>query len=147
MIRWLLDRFTMRKPDAVRRFEGAGPGRRFAGLLPFGNATTATLAANPTLRGRQRTQASNNVWLSNGVAAMKAAAVGTGIKPQSIHPDPATRAKLQAMWTRWIDRADIEGRSDRSPVGHHDRRRRKLRPLRDGRARPALAAHSSRAGG
>lgn len=112
MIRWLLDRFAPRKPDAVRRFEGAGAGRRFAGLLPFGNATTATLAANPTLRGRQRTQASNNVWLSNGVAALKAATVGTGIKPQSTHPDQATRAKLQAMWTRWIDRADIEGRSD-----------------------------------
>jgi lambda family phage portal protein len=101
-----------RKPDAVRRFEGAGGGRRFAGLLPFGNATTATLAANPTLRGRQRTQAANNVWLSNAVSALKAATVGTGIKPQSTHPDPAVRARLQAMWTRWIDRADIEGRSD-----------------------------------
>jgi len=111
MIRRLLNRL-FGKPDAVRRFEGAGAGRRFAGLLPFGNSTTATLAANPTLRGRQRTQAANNVWLSNAVGALKAATVGTGIKPQSTHPDPAVRAKLQAMWTRWIDRADIEGRSD-----------------------------------
>lgn len=105
----------LRRPQAApatRRFEGAGGGRRFAGLLPFGNSTVATLAANPTLRGRQRTQAANNVWLSNAVASLKAATVGTGIKPQSTHPSPEMRAKLQALWNGWIARADIEGRAD-----------------------------------
>lgn len=111
MIRWLLNRLAP-KANAVRRFEGAGAGRRFSGLLSFGNPTSATLAANPTLRGRQRTLAANNAWLANGVAALKAAAVGTGIKPQSTHPDQAVRKKLQAIWNAWVDRADVEGRSD-----------------------------------
>lgn len=38
--------------------------------------------------------------------------LGTGIKPQSMHPNVDIRAKLQKMWARWTDRADIEGRSD-----------------------------------
>jgi lambda family phage portal protein len=96
----------------VRRFEGAGGGRRFAGLLQFGNSTTATLAANPTLRGRQRTMVANNAWLASGVASHVAAAVGCGIKPQSLHPGPEMRARLHRMWNTWVDRADIEGRAD-----------------------------------
>lgn len=111
MIRALLNRI-LGKPSAVRRFEGAGGGRRFSGLWSFGNPTAATLAANPLLRGRQRTQIANNPWAANAVASLKAATVGTGIKPQSTHPDQAIRAKLQAIWNRWVDRADIEERSD-----------------------------------
>ena len=39
-------------------------------------------------------------------------AVGTGIKPRSLHPDPVIRAKLHNLWNRWTDKADASGLTD-----------------------------------
>jgi len=111
MIGRLLNRL-LRKPQAVRRYEGAAGGRRFAGLFAFGNPVAATAAASPILRGRQRTMVANNPWTANAVESLKSAMVGTGIKPQSLHADPGIKVKQQTLWNAWGDRADIEGLCD-----------------------------------
>ena len=38
--------------------------------------------------------------------------VGTGIKPQSQHPDPELRKQIQTLWLRWTDEADADGLVD-----------------------------------
>lgn len=39
-------------------------------------------------------------------------AVGTGIKPRSLHPDATVRKTLHGLWSRWTDKADAVGLTD-----------------------------------
>jgi lambda family phage portal protein len=39
-------------------------------------------------------------------------AIGTGIKPQSMHPTLAVKEKLQALWSLWGNEADAAGMTD-----------------------------------
>ncbi|MFG1375334.1 phage portal protein [Xanthobacter autotrophicus] len=97
----------------ARGYEGAGGGRRWRG---FGGAGLPPLAAQIAQRGtlaqRARHLVQNNALACAGVEAWVSALVGTGIKPQSTHPDPTTRAALNAAWERWTDAADADGLSD-----------------------------------
>lgn len=109
-----LDRLFRRPAPAhrARGFEGAAGGRRWADSPTFNGMPGEVGLALPTLRSRSRHAVQNNPWASNGVAAIEAAAAGTGITPASAHPDEATRRAIGAAWDAWQSVADAESRLD-----------------------------------
>jgi lambda family phage portal protein len=53
-----------------------------------------------------------NPWATNALDAFVGNCIGTGIKPQAMHPDAAVREQVQALWLRWTDDADASGLTD-----------------------------------
>ena len=113
-IRTSLARLIAPKPSPMSRrgFEGAAGGRRWPGTPSFGAMSTETARAAPYLRSRARHFAANNPWASNGVGALVAGLVGTGITPASAHDDAETRATIDKAIGRWARHADADGRTD-----------------------------------
>lgn len=99
-------KFFSRSMDA-----GAG-GRRWDGAKAISNLNTTISAAGTTIRQRGAYYSRNNPWMTKGVNALVSNIIGTGIKPQSRHPDQATREKLHLLWGRWCDSADVAGMAD-----------------------------------
>lgn len=99
-------------PLAVRRFDGAGGGRRWDSSPSFGRVGPETLAASAPIRSRARYFAANNAWAANGVSALVAGLIGTGIVPASAHPDAAVRDQIGRRVSVWSKVADAEGRTD-----------------------------------
>ncbi|RWR12047.1 phage portal protein [Paenirhodobacter populi] len=99
---------------AKRSYDAATPARtRFnGGANRFGPYGSETAAANPSIRSRARHAAENNGLATSAIAAWVDAAVGPGILPTSQHPDPETRATLDAYFSQWAKRADASGRTD-----------------------------------
>jgi capsid protein len=75
-----------------------------------------TLAAMHAARGplakRARYLAANNALSASGVEAWVSALVGSGIKPQSGHADPAIRGRLNISFETWTDDADADALTD-----------------------------------
>ncbi len=107
----LLNR-TAPAPQAVRRFDAAGGGRRASGFGHFGATGPETLAAAPSLRSRARHAYANQGFIRNAVEALVAETVGAGIKATSAHPDPALRPLIDAAFARHARVIDAEGRTD-----------------------------------
>ncbi|OSM07666.1 putative lambda family phage portal protein [Magnetofaba australis IT-1] len=61
------------------------------------------------MRARSRDLVRRNAWASNAVDSLVGNLVGTGIKPQSTHVDPATKEKIQSLWLAWTREADAHG--------------------------------------
>ncbi|MFG1287918.1 phage portal protein [Xanthobacter versatilis] len=97
---------------ARRSYDAAGGGRRWRGFNDMPNQLAAQLAARGPVGKRARALVANNPLAASGAEAWVSALVGTGIKPQSTHPDEAVRTALNASFERWTDAADAEGRSD-----------------------------------
>jgi lambda family phage portal protein len=99
-------------PDAVRRFDGAGAGRRFTSTPVYGSHRTETAVASGQLRSRARHLAANNPWAGNGIEALVTALVGTGIVPASSVKNRDTRRKLQSQFRAWAKTCDADGLTD-----------------------------------
>lgn len=97
---------------ARRSYDGAGGGRRWRGFNDMPNQLAAQLAARGPVGKRARALVANNPLAASGAEAWVSALVGTGIKPQSTHPDETTRTRLNAAFERWTDDADAEGLGD-----------------------------------
>jgi len=97
---------------AARAYDAAGGGRRWRGFVDMPNQIAAQLAARGPVGKRARALVANNPLAASGAEAWASALVGTGIKPQSTHPDAAVRAELNARFERWTDAADAEGLAD-----------------------------------
>ena len=94
-------------------FEAAASTRRTIGW----SASTAGINALITeggdaLRARSRDIVRRNAWAANAIESFVGNAIGAGIKPQSKHPDPAVKRRLQELWLRWTDEADAAGLTD-----------------------------------
>ena len=88
---------------------GAGSGRRQSAWLTTSSGVNTTVTAHAaTLRNRARDQIRKNPWAAQAVDRFVANAVGTGIKPQSRHPEEETRETLHEEWLGWTDRSDPE---------------------------------------
>lgn len=94
---------------AVRRFEGATGGRRGQGFVTFGQINAEVGAAAELIRRRGLGQVRNNPYAANGIAALVTGAVGSGIKPRSLHASPRVRAELHRRFAEWEARADADG--------------------------------------
>ncbi len=97
---------------ARRSYDAAGGGRRWRGFNDMPNQLAAQLAARGPAGKRSRAMVGNNPHAASGVETWVSALVGTGIKPQSTHPDPSVRAKLNVKFESWVDGADADCSTD-----------------------------------
>ncbi|TAH67638.1 MAG: phage portal protein [Rhodopseudomonas palustris] len=95
-----------------RSYEGAQGGRRWRNAGEMAAPLSAMHQARGPLARRARYLAANNALAASGVEAWVSALVGTGIKPQSSHPDPATRQRLNINFENWTDESDADGLTD-----------------------------------
>ena len=101
-----------------RSYDGAAGGRRGRGLGEMPVQRSAMLAGRDRLASRARYLSQNNALAGSGVAAWASALVGTGIKPQSAHPNATVREALNLLWEVWGSRADAEGHLDIYGIQH-----------------------------
>jgi len=108
-----LARFLRRQapPSATRSLDAAGGGRRWADARTV-TSSGAVHASAATVAARAAHFALNDPRGARIVEMLTANIVGTGIKPRSLHPSEAVRARLHRGWIAWTDRADAEGRGD-----------------------------------
>lgn len=97
---------------AFRSYEGAGTGRRWRGTNEIVHQGAAMTAARGPIGRRARALVANNSLAASGVEAWVSNVVGTGIKPQSAHPDATIRAQINVAFDRWTDQADADGLAD-----------------------------------
>ena len=91
-------------------YDGAGMGRRTLAWAVSNPGAVAALAhSQDALRARSRDLVRRNAWAAAGIEAFVANAIGTGIKPQSMIRDPATREAVQRLWWDWCEEADATG--------------------------------------
>jgi lambda family phage portal protein len=94
-------------------YDAAGSGARSSSWNPGTEAISALLTAHgDTLRKKVRQLVRNNAWASNALDSYVANAIGTGIVPTSLHPDPATKQAIEQAWLRWTDESDADGVCD-----------------------------------
>lgn len=94
-------------------YDAVGTHRRVMGWQPDTAAINALLsAAGDELRNKSRDMDRKNAWARNAADSFTANAIGTGIVPQSLHPDASVREKIHSAWKRWTDEADANGLTD-----------------------------------
>ena len=64
------------------------------------------------LVARSRDSARKDGWAAKAIDEWVCNAVGNGIKPQSLHSTPATKEKIQKLWTQFVTEADAGGLTD-----------------------------------
>lgn len=95
-----------------RSFDAAGGGRRWEGAKSLEALNASILSGATTAARRAGWYARNNPHVASAVQGLVANAVGAGIKPRALHPDPAVRDRMHDLWRRWTDRADAVGLTD-----------------------------------
>ncbi len=94
-------------------YEAAASTRRTTGwVTATSDINTLVFRNADTLRSRSRDMVRRNPWATNALDAFVSNCIGTGIKPQSQHPDAGVREQIQALWLRWTDEADASGLTD-----------------------------------
>jgi len=94
-------------------YEAAASTRRTTGwVTATSDINTLVFRNADTLRSRSRDMVRRNPWATNALDAFVGNCIGTGIKPQSQHPDAGLREQIQALWLRWTDEADASGLTD-----------------------------------
>jgi lambda family phage portal protein len=98
---------------ATADYEAAAATRRTTGWTPAtSDINTLVFRNSDTLRSRSRDMVRRNPWATNALDAFVGNSIGTGIKPQSLHPDAGTKEQIQSLWLRWTDQADATGLTD-----------------------------------
>lgn len=103
---------TVSAPFRKRSYDGASNGRRWRGQPEMPATLSAQAIARAPLARRARYLAGNNPLAASGVEAWVSALVGTGVKPQSNHPDVGLRSQIGAAFELWTDEADAEMLTD-----------------------------------
>ncbi len=103
---------TLWKNNNQRAFDAAGGGRRWESVKTIESLNSAILSGATVSARRAGYYARNNPWVAAAMQGLVANAVGTGIKPRSLHPDAKTRDTLHNLWNRWTDQADASGLTD-----------------------------------
>lgn len=94
-------------------YDATSTGRRVRGWEPGNAAVNALLVGSSDgLRSKSRDAVRRNPWAKNAVDSYVANAIGSGIVPQSKHPDPKVRSAITELWQRWTDESDADGITD-----------------------------------
>lgn len=94
-------------------YDAATRGYRTASLhAPALGPNAAIASAGDLPRWRANALARNNPWAQAALETYASNAVGTGVQPQSQHPDSDRRRALNALWADWVPEADADGVSD-----------------------------------
>ncbi|HYD05938.1 MAG TPA: phage portal protein, partial [Reyranella sp.] len=96
--------------DPTPAYEGATQGRRLGRWQASAEGINSILFASADiLRARSRDMARKNPWAQQARNRRTSNAIGTGIKPQSLHPDKAVRRQIHTKWRRWVKESDAHG--------------------------------------
>ena len=95
-----------------RALEGAGGGRRWDNAGALDNVNASIFQGSSTIRKRAAHFVYSNPWAAQARRALIASIVGSGLKPQSNHPNQAVRKALHELWARHEQQIDAEGRTD-----------------------------------
>lgn len=94
-------------------YKAASTGRRLQSFLPSNTGPNTLIFSNgDLLRARARSLCRQNPWAAGALDSFVGNAIGTGIKPQSQHPDPEIKDRTQRAWMRWTDEADANWITD-----------------------------------
>lgn len=93
----------------ARAYEGASQRDGWRPRRAGASANTDHRADAAILRTRARALEQNSPYIENGLSALTAATVGTGITPNSLAKEGA---KLNALWAKWGPAADADGMLD-----------------------------------
>ena len=94
-------------------YEGATQGRRLGTWSTTRDAiNTVWYQSADQLVARSRDSARKDGWAAKAIDEWVCNAIGNGIKPQSLHSVPATKEKIQKLWTQFVVEADATGLTD-----------------------------------
>jgi lambda family phage portal protein len=94
-------------------YEGATTGRRARGWRsPTIGPNAGVLGSLSLLRDRSRQAVRNDGYGRSAIDRLVSNIIGTGIKPLSQAVDAEFRARVHALWLRWTDESDADGRLD-----------------------------------
>ena len=99
--------------DLLRKYEGAGTGRRTKGWNTSGtNANTEIQTGLPNLRNRSRDLVRNNPYAAKGMGVIESSVVGRGIWTQFKAPTARTEKTINQRWRAWAmtTACDFDGR-------------------------------------
>jgi lambda family phage portal protein len=91
--------------DQLRKYEGAGKGRRFDGwaVRRGASANTELQYSLPDLRDRHRSLMQNNPWISRAKQAIVSHTIGYGITSKL-----KTSKTAQKRWKKWTESTDCD---------------------------------------
>ncbi len=94
-------------------YEGATTGRRLGTWSTTRDAVNSVwYQSADQLVARSRDLARKDGWAGKAIDEWVCNAVGNGIKPQSLHPEPATKEKIQNLWSQFVNECDADGLTD-----------------------------------
>ncbi len=94
-------------------YEGATSGRRLGTWSTTRDAVNSVwYQSADQLVARSRDIARKDGWACKAIEEWVCNAIGNGIKPQSLHSDPATKEKIQKLWSQFADECDVAGITD-----------------------------------
>lgn len=100
----------LRTRAVLPSYDAAGTGRRLTGWDVTNQAISAIVASSgDLLRNRARDIVRKHPFAERGLTSFVASAIGKGIKPRSLHPNPEIRKTLQTEFRRWTRHADADG--------------------------------------
>lgn len=102
--------WLVRRSAGTPAYDAASASRRTEGWNATASAINQIIfGSGQVLRERARDMVRKNPYAEQGIRSFTANAIGSGIKPRSMHPDLATRERIQDAWWRWTDQADADG--------------------------------------
>lgn len=93
-------------------FDAAGTGSRKLQEAQDAAISALLMASGDELRRQVRQLVRNNAWASNALDSYVGNAIGTGIVPSSLHPNPKIKTAIEQAWLRWTDESDADGLLD-----------------------------------
>ena len=103
----------LRLAARMAAYDVTGGGRRIRGWNPASDSINRIVQANgESLRRYARDAERRNPYAKQAVRSFAGNLIGTGIQPQSQHPDEKKRQFIDKTFLRWTDEADADGRHD-----------------------------------
>lgn len=103
----------LRLAGRMAAYDVTGGGRRIRGWNPTNDSINRIVQANgESLRRYARDAERRNPYAKQAVRSFAGNLIGTGIQPQSQHPDEKKRQLIDKTFLRWTDESDADGRHD-----------------------------------
>lgn len=107
------DALSPRAQPRASAYDAATRGYRLSSLHAPGMGPNAAIqSAGELPRWRVNALARNNPWAQSALETYASNAVGTGVQPQSQHPDRTKRREINGLHEDWAVEADADGVND-----------------------------------
>jgi len=103
--------FMVRNGASLPGFDTTGSAARTSGIrgAPGGHINSLLSGAGSVLRRQSRDAVRKNAYAGQAIDKYVSNAIGTGIRPRSMHPDEKKRLEIHELWNRFVDESDASG--------------------------------------